>query len=83
MTYNNKKKADIINETTKTVSREAYNFAKENGILYFETSSFWSRNQGNNLNKPHAKGIENIVLDLVESNINLIFFVLKMNKALQ
>jgi len=60
-------KVDKDNETTRTVSREAYNFAKENRILYYETSSFWGRTKSESEEKHYAKGIENIVLDLVEN----------------
>jgi len=67
---------DKDNETTRTVSREAYNFARENRILYYETSSFWGRTKSESEEKPHAKGIENIVLDLVESKKNFLLKIL-------
>jgi len=64
-------KADITTETSRTISRQAFDFARENGILYFETSALWSRTQGGHPDKFYAKGIENIILDTIE-NVGII-----------
>lgn len=39
--------ADVDNEKVRYISKEAANFAKENRIYYFETSSLWSRTEYN------------------------------------
>ena len=58
-------------QTTRAVSREAYCFARDSRILYFETSAYWSRTEGGLPSKPFAKGVESIVIDTIESNTRL------------
>lgn len=60
--------ADVDNEKVRYISKEAANFAKENRIYYFETSSLWSRTEYNYNGNYQAKGIENILIDVVEGN---------------
>jgi len=58
-------KVDMATEKTKGLSKKAMNFAKENKMLYFETSCQWTRTE--TTDRYYAKGVENIILDMIEN----------------
>jgi len=59
-------KADLATDKARALGKRAMQFAKENRMLYFETSSQWTRNEVSK-EQFYSKGIENIILELIEN----------------